>query len=47
LRSSDRVATLADLQQILDATPVDAQWADDLARQRDEDAAAARDPWSR
>jgi prevent-host-death family protein len=42
----DRVATLADLRQLLEATPVDALWVDDLARQRDEDAAAAEDPWS-
>jgi prevent-host-death family protein len=43
----DRAGTLADLQQILDATPVDERWVDDLARRRDEDAAAADDPWSR
>jgi prevent-host-death family protein len=42
----ERAATLADLQQILDGTPVDARWVDELARQRDEDAAAAEDPWS-
>jgi prevent-host-death family protein len=43
----DRAATLAELQQILDGAPVDGRWVDDLARQRDEDAAAAHDPWSR
>jgi prevent-host-death family protein len=42
----DHAATLADLQQILEATPVDALWLDDLARQRDEDTSAAQDPWS-
>ena len=42
-----RAATLADLQQILAASPVDERWVDDLAQQREEDAAAANDPWSR
>lgn len=45
-RGRDRVPTLAGLRQLLEATPVDALWVDDLARQRDEDAAAAEDPWS-
>lgn len=40
-----RTASVAELQQILDSTPVDAGWHGDLARARGEDRAAARDPW--
>jgi prevent-host-death family protein len=42
----DRAAAPDELQKILDATPVDEGWGEDLARLRDEDAAAAEDPWS-
>jgi prevent-host-death family protein len=41
-----RFASPAALQRILRETPVDAEWADDLRRMRDEDGTAARDPWS-
>jgi len=42
----DRSASIAELQQILTSTPVDARWAEDLAGLRDEDNAAAEDPWA-
>jgi prevent-host-death family protein len=42
----DRAASAAELQQILDTTPVDRGWGEALAQLREEDAAAARDPWS-
>lgn len=43
---ADRGATVADIWRILSQTPVDAGWAEDLARMRDEDHASARDPWA-
>jgi prevent-host-death family protein len=42
----DRAASAGELQHILDATPVDRSWGKDLAQLRDDDAAAAEDPWS-
>jgi prevent-host-death family protein len=41
-----RFASPAALQRILRKTPVDAEWAEDLRRLRNEDRAAARDPWA-
>ena len=41
-----RGASFADLWQILKDTPVDAQWAEDLKRMREEDRANAVDPWA-
>lgn len=41
----DRAASVGELQQILTSTPVDPRWVEDLARSRDEDDAAAEDPW--
>jgi len=40
-----RPASPADLDRIVRETPVDAQWADELARMRAEDEDAAADPW--
>jgi prevent-host-death family protein len=42
----DRAASADELQQILDTTPVDRSWDEELVQLRDEDAAAAEDPWS-
>ena len=41
-----RGATFADLRRILQETPVDPGWAEDLKRMREEDRANARDPWA-
>jgi prevent-host-death family protein len=41
-----RGATFAELWQLLAETPVDAAWADDLRRMREEDLANSRDPWA-
>jgi prevent-host-death family protein len=41
----DRAASARELQQILATAPVDRAWAEDVAQLRDEDAAAAEDPW--
>lgn len=41
-----RLPSAARLSQILADTPVDAQWADDLKRQRSEARVVARDPWA-
>lgn len=41
-----RLAAAAQLTQILADNPVDRQWVDDLERLRDEDRAAAREPWT-
>lgn len=41
-----RAASIAELQQILASTRVDARWPEDLAQAREEDRAAARDPWT-
>jgi len=41
-----RGASFADLRRLLADTPVDAGWADDLKRMRDEDRANSRDPWA-
>ena len=41
-----RAASPGALQQILDSSPVDARWAEDLASARAEDAATAEDPWT-
>lgn len=46
LAGARRNPTMADLRRILAETPVDAGWADDLARMRDEDRANSRDPWA-
>ncbi len=40
-----RAASFRELDTILASTPVDACWVDDLARSRDDDRAAAREPW--
>jgi len=40
------LAAGARLADLLDGTPVDAQWAAELARLRREDGAATRDPWA-
>jgi len=45
--SARRWASPADLERILRDTPVDAGWAEDLARMRAEDEDAADDPWAR
>lgn len=37
----DRAASFGEMQQILDATPVDQSWCKELAQLRDDDAAAA------
>lgn len=39
-------ASFADLRRILQETPVDPGWAEDLKRMREEDRANARDPWA-
>lgn len=44
--SPSRSPTAADLRRLLDATPVDPEWAEQLARAREDDARASRDPWS-
>ncbi|MGI9097084.1 MAG: type II toxin-antitoxin system Phd/YefM family antitoxin, partial [Solirubrobacteraceae bacterium] len=41
----DRAATLADLQELLDAMLVDARWVDEHGRWRDDDPAAGGDPY--
>ncbi len=41
-----RAASFRELETILASTPVDACWIDELARSRDEDRAAAGDPWA-
>lgn len=41
-----RRASARSLSQILAETPVDPQWHADLERLRDEDRAAAREPWA-
>ncbi len=41
-----RGATAAELWQVLQRTPVDPQWAEDLARMRDEDREDSVDPWA-
>lgn len=46
LNLPNRLSSAAQLQRVLADTPVDAGWTDDLARQRGEDRAAARDPWT-
>lgn len=43
---SARLGTPDALARILAATPVDAEWAEDLKRMRSEDHAASRDPWT-
>lgn len=40
-----RPAPGAALTSILAETPVDRRWAEDFERQREEDRAAAREPW--
>ena len=39
-------ASVATLARILADAPVDARWAADQRRMRDEDEAGARDPWT-
>jgi prevent-host-death family protein len=39
-------ASFADLWRLLRETPVDADWADELKRMRDEDRVNSRDPWA-
>ena len=46
LAQTGRGASFADLRRILQETPVDAEWAEDLKRMRDEDRANSRDPWA-
>ncbi len=41
-----RPASPADLARILADIPADAGWAEDLARERENERAAARDPWA-
>jgi prevent-host-death family protein len=41
-----RGKTVAEFWHALHATPVDAEWADELKRMRDEERANARDPWA-
>ncbi len=41
-----RGTSVADFWLALQRTPVDAQWAEDLKRMRDEDRANAVDPWA-
>ena len=41
-----RSVSFADLRRILQETPVDPEWAEDLKRMREEDRANARDPWA-
>lgn len=41
-----RGASFADLRRILQETPVDPGWAEDLKRMREEDRANAVDPWA-
>lgn len=38
--------TIGSLWRILERTPVDPEWAEDLARMREEDRTNARDPWA-
>jgi prevent-host-death family protein len=42
----DHAASADELQRILETTPVDGRWSEQLTQLRDEDAAAAEDPWS-
>jgi prevent-host-death family protein len=44
--SERRGASVEELWRLLAENPVDAGWADDLRRMRDEDRANARDPWA-
>jgi prevent-host-death family protein len=46
VQTARRWASPADLERILRETPVDIEWADDLARMRAEDEDAADDPWA-
>jgi prevent-host-death family protein len=41
----NRAASADELQRIIETTPVDGRWGQELAQLRDEDAAAAEDPW--
>lgn len=41
-----RLAPPERLAEIFAETPVDDEWASDLRRMREEDAAASRDPWA-
>lgn len=41
-----RLAGGAELAQIIADTPVDPGWGEDLERMREEERAAARDPWA-
>ena len=44
--NAGRGATAAELWHVLQRTPVDQEWADDLARMREEDRADSVDPWA-
>jgi prevent-host-death family protein len=46
LPGAHRPATLVDLATLIEGTPVDAGWTDELLTERAEDEAAAVDPWS-
>ncbi len=47
LPGAQEPATLAELATIIEGTPVDAGWTDELLTERTEDEAVAVDPWSR
>ena len=41
-----RGTSVTDMWRILAENPVDAEWAEDLRRMREEDRANSRDPWA-
>jgi prevent-host-death family protein len=45
-KDEPRGATFDELREILTKHPVDAEWADDLRRMREEDRADSKDPWA-
>jgi prevent-host-death family protein len=47
LPGAQQPATLVDLATLIEGTPVDAGWTDELLTERAEDEAAAVDPWTR
>ncbi len=46
LPGAQQPATLADLAAIIEDTPVDARWTDELLAERAKDEAASVDPWA-
>ena len=46
LLGAQEPATLADLATLIERTPVDAAWKDQLVTERAEDEAATVDPWA-